>query len=160
MENNQLILKEEWVENNVAKAYPCGWSDAAINGGNKEMHGYPKMATKYGENNNKAYNFTNAQLQRTGNVLRFLSPLSDMKVQDGDGQGTTSHKASCIQTWLFSDGTAASERVLDNFGLYGFDGLAVYHNGEVISFTAGEVIGDTMYAHIEKALSEYRGLYQ
>lgn len=115
MENNQLILKEEWFEDNVAKAYPCGWSDATINGGNKEMHGYPKMSTKYGENNSKAYNFTNAQLQRTGNVLRFLSPLSDMKVQDGDGQGTTSHKASCIQTWLFSDGTAASERVLDNF---------------------------------------------
>ena len=51
-------------------------------------------------------------------------------------------------------------RVIDNFNLYGFDGLAVYYNGEVISFTAGEVIGDTMYAHIEKALSEYRGLYQ
>ncbi len=52
------------------------------------------------------------------------------------------------------------ERVLDNFSLYGFDGFAVYHNGEIISFTAGEVIGDTMYAHIEKALPEYRGLYQ
>ena len=48
-------------------------------------------------------------------MLRFLSPLSDMKVEDGEGQGTTSHKASCIQTWLFSDGTEASERVLNNF---------------------------------------------
>lgn len=55
---------------------------------------------------------------------------------------------------------ASVERVLDNFSLYGFEGLAVYYNGEVISFTAGEVIGDTMYAHIEKALPEYRGLYQ
>lgn len=114
-ENSNLILKEEWIENNVAKAYPCGWSDATVNGGNKEMHGYPQMATKYGANNEKAYNFTNAQIERTGNVLRFLSPLSDMKVEDGDGQGTTSNKASCIQTWLFSDGTKASERVLDNF---------------------------------------------
>ncbi len=51
-------------------------------------------------------------------------------------------------------------RVLDNFNLYAFEGIAVYDKGEVISFTAGEVIGDTMYAHIEKALPEYRGLYQ
>lgn len=115
VENNQLILKEEWVEGNVAKAYPCGWSDETINNGNKEMHGYPAMATNYGENNSKTYNFSNEQLQKTGNVLRFLSPLSDMKVEDGEGQGTTSHKASCIQTWLFSDGTASSERVLNNF---------------------------------------------
>lgn len=114
-DGGNLILKEEWVENNVAKAYPCGWSDATVNGGNKEMHGYPKTNTNYGTDNSKVYNFSSAELQNTGNVLRFLSPLSDMKVEDGDGQGTTSHKASCIQTWLFSDGTAASERVLDNF---------------------------------------------
>ena len=114
-ENGELILKEEWVVEGSAKAYPCGWSDATVNGGNKEMHGYPKTATKYGENNNKTYNFNNAELQNKGNVLRFLSPLSDMKVEDGEGQGTTSNKASCIQSWLFSDGTATSERVLDNF---------------------------------------------
>ena len=114
-DGGNLILKEEWVENNVAKAYPCGWSDATVNSGNKEMHGYPKTNTNYGADNSKVYNFSSAELQNTGNVLRFLSPLSDMKVEDGDGQGTTSHKASCIQTWLFSDGTAASERVLDNF---------------------------------------------
>lgn len=114
-ENGELILKEEWVVEGSAKAYPCGWSDATVNSGNKEMHGYPKTATRYGENNNKTYNFSSAELQNKGNVLRFLSPLSDMKVEDGDGQGTTSHKASCIQSWLFSDGTATSERVLDNF---------------------------------------------
>ncbi len=114
-DGGKLILKEEWVENNVAKAYPCGWSDATVNSGNKEMHGYPKTNTNYGTDNSKVYNFSSEELQNKGNVLRFLSPLSDMKVEDGEGQGTTSHKASCIQTWLFSDGTVASERVLDNF---------------------------------------------
>ncbi len=113
-EGSKLILDETWIESGVAKAYPCGWSDATVNSGNKEQHGYPKMATTYGTNN-QVYNFTNSQIQQKGNVLRFLSPLSDMKVEDGEGQGTTSHKASCIQTWLFEDGTAAGERVLDNF---------------------------------------------
>ncbi|MBR5321349.1 MAG: type II secretion system protein [Clostridia bacterium] len=114
-EGSSLILKEEWVVDNVAKAYPCGWSDETVNSGNKEQHGYPKTSVNYGENNGKVYNFTSAELQNNGNVLRFLSPLSDMRVEDGEGQGTTSHKASCIQTWLFEDGTAAGERVLDNF---------------------------------------------
>ena len=114
-ENGNLILKEEWIENGVLKAYPCGWSDVDINSGNKEQRGYPSLQTKYGANNEKTYNFTNAQLETTGNVLRFLSPLSDMAIQPGDAQGTTSHKASCIQTWLFEDGTAMGERVLDNF---------------------------------------------
>ncbi|MBR5202810.1 MAG: type II secretion system protein [Clostridia bacterium] len=114
-ENGNLILKEEWIENGVVKAYPCGWSDELINSGNKEQRGYPSLQTKYGANNEFTYNFTNTQIQSTGNVLRFLSPLSDMSMDPGEGQGTTSHKASCIQTWLFEDGTAMGERVLDNF---------------------------------------------
>ncbi len=113
-EGGKLILEEEWVENNVAKAYPCGWSDETVNSGNKEMHGYPKTAVNYGADNSKVYNFSSAELQNKGNVLRFLSPLSDMKVEDGEGQGSTTNKASCISTWLFEDGTAAGERVLDN----------------------------------------------
>ena len=114
-EGSKLIFDESWVVNNKAMAYPCGWSDATVNSGNKEMHGYPKTYVTYGDNDSKVYNFTAEELQNHGNVLRFLSPLSDMKVEDGEGQGTTSHKASCIQTWLFEDGTAAGERVLDNF---------------------------------------------
>ena len=117
-QNGKLIIEENWVENNgnTINAYPCGWTDQAINNsGNKTSHGYPtSLSTTYGTDN-KAVNLQPQMIQNTGNVLRFLSPLSDMKVEDGEGQGTTSHKASCIQTWLFSDGTEASERVLDNF---------------------------------------------
>ena len=113
-EGGKLILEEEWVVNNVAKAYPCGWCDETVNSGNKEMHGYPKTAVNYGADNSKVYNFSSEELQNKGNVLRFLSPLSDMKVEDGEGQGSTTNKASCISTWLFEDGTAAGERVLDN----------------------------------------------
>lgn len=117
-DGGKLIIEEDWVENNgnTINAYPCGWTDEVINNsGNKTSRGYPKsLSTTYGADN-KAVNLQPQMVQKTGNVLRFLSPLSDMKVEDGEGQGTTSHKASCIQTWLFSDGTDASERVLDNF---------------------------------------------
>lgn len=113
-DGGNLILEEDWVVDGVAKAYPCGWSDATVNGGNKEQHGYPKTATNYGENNSKVYNFQSSELQNTGNVLRFLSPLSDMKVEDGEAQGYSGGKASCISSWLFEDGTVMGERVLDN----------------------------------------------
>lgn len=117
-EGGKLIMEESWVENNgnTIHAYPCGWTDTTINNsGNKASRGYPSsLMTTYGTDN-KSLNLQPQMIQQAGNVLRFLSPLSDMKVEDGEGQGTTSHKASCIQTWLFSDGTAASERVLDNF---------------------------------------------
>lgn len=42
-------------------------------------------------------------------------------------------------------------KVLDNFRLYGFEGAALRGlAGEIVAFTLGEVIGDTLYVHIEK----------
>ena len=117
-QGGELIYEYDWIEGTTAKAYPCGWSDDTINGlGNRRNLGYPGITystVKKPDNTDYTHYFTDAELQQTGNVLRFLSPLSDMKVEDGDGQGTTSHKASCISTWLFEDGTLMGERVLDN----------------------------------------------
>lgn len=100
------------------------------------------------------------------NAFKKLYPSAyAKKIDDSDIKNVQvfmkKYRASAVKnSEAFLKEIQSVERVLDNFSLYGFDGLAVYHNGEVISFTAGEVIGDTMYAHIEKALSEYRGLYQ
>lgn len=61
---------------------------------------------------------------------------------------------------MFYEDIRAVQAVLDNTSVYGFDGIAVYIKDEVISFAMGELAGDTMYVHIEKALPEYRGVYQ
>ena len=61
---------------------------------------------------------------------------------------------------MFYEDIRAVQAVLDNTDAYGFEGIAVYIGNEVISFAMGELAGDTMYAHIEKALPEYRGVYQ
>ncbi len=61
---------------------------------------------------------------------------------------------------MFYEDIRAVQAVLDNADAYGFEGIAVYIGNEVISFAMGELAGDTMYAHIEKALPEYRGVYQ
>lgn len=117
-QNGQLIYEYDWIEGTTAKAYPCGWCDDGINDlDNKKSFGYPNTTVSTvtkPDNTEFAYSFSDEQLQQNGNVLRFLSPLSDMKIEDGEAQGTTSHKASCISTWLFEDGTLMGERVLDN----------------------------------------------
>ncbi len=41
--------------------------------------------------------------------------------------------------------------VIDNYADYGFDGIVLRDNaGRVVAFTMGEVIGDTLFTHIEK----------
>ena len=39
-------------------------------------------------------------------------------------------------------------------------GLCLYVNGKMSGFTAGEIIDDTLYVHIEKASTDIRGAYQ
>jgi len=47
-----------------------------------------------------------------------------------------------------------------NFEIYGQTGIALYIDGVVAGFAIGEVIGDTLFVHIEKADLKYRGAYQ
>lgn len=50
--------------------------------------------------------------------------------------------------------------VLENRGSYGFLSLALRIDGVIMAFTAGEVAGDTLFVHIEKADRNTRGAYQ
>lgn len=47
--------------------------------------------------------------------------------------------------------------VLDNLPYYGFESLCLRVGDEVAAFTLGEVVGDTLQDHIEKALRRYEG---
>ena len=49
---------------------------------------------------------------------------------------------------------------IENFKLYGQTGIALYVNGLVAGFTIGEILHETLFVHIEKADTEYRGAYQ
>ena len=50
--------------------------------------------------------------------------------------------------------------VLEHFALYGFIGGAIRAEGRVVAMALGEVQGDTLYVHIEKADIRYHGAYQ
>ena len=50
--------------------------------------------------------------------------------------------------------------VIENFEIYGQTGIILYIGGIAAGFAIGEIMGDTLFVHIEKADAEYRGAYQ
>ena len=111
-ENGQLIYDSSWLgDSSVATAYPCGWVEGV------SVAGYPSDLGVYSGTEKTpeslVYTYENEQIQKTGNVLRFLSPLSDKSFEKGSGSAT-SEKPTCLNQWLFDDMSSLSERVLDN----------------------------------------------
>lgn len=49
--------------------------------------------------------------------------------------------------------------VLDHLDYYKMFGLILRVDGQIIAFSMGEKIGETLYVHIEKAETDYRGAY-
>ncbi len=49
--------------------------------------------------------------------------------------------------------------VMDHVTRFGFTGGMLKVGGKTIGLTIGEVLGDTLYVHVEKALSGYSGVY-
>lgn len=50
--------------------------------------------------------------------------------------------------------------VLDNFDTYGMVGGYLIADGKIVGFSINEIVGDTLYTHIEKADRQYKGAYQ
>lgn len=51
------------------------------------------------------------------------------------------------------------DEALQTFHELGLDGMFVIVDGAVVGATFGEVVGDVLFVHVEKALVEYNGIY-
>ena len=60
----------------------------------------------------------------------------------------------------FHEDIAKTHEILDNFQTYGLLGGMLMVEGEIAGFSLGEVVGDTLFTHIEKADRDYEGCYQ
>ncbi len=60
----------------------------------------------------------------------------------------------------FHEDIAKTREVLDNYTLYDLSGGMLLVDGNVAGFSLGEVLGDTLFTHIEKADRTYEGCYQ
>ena len=59
----------------------------------------------------------------------------------------------------YTEGNIKALEVLDNYEIYRQLGGVLFIGDEVAGFALGEVVGDTLFVHTEKALMEYQGAY-
>lgn len=60
----------------------------------------------------------------------------------------------------FREDIAKTHEVLDNYQIYDLLGGVLLVENRIVGFSLGEVIGDTLFTHIEKADRDYEGCYQ
>lgn len=61
---------------------------------------------------------------------------------------------------LFDYEESMVQVVLDHYKKFNFEGGIIKVAGKTVAFTVGEIVGDTLFVHIEKALREYDGVYE
>ncbi len=60
----------------------------------------------------------------------------------------------------FHEDLAKTREVLDHWEEYGFLGGMLTAEGQIVGFSINEIVGDTMFTHIEKAQRDFQGGYQ
>lgn len=60
----------------------------------------------------------------------------------------------------FHEDIAKTHEILDNFAAYQLLGGMLLVDNNVVGFSLGEIMGDTLFTHIEKADRDYAGCYQ
>ena len=59
----------------------------------------------------------------------------------------------------FHEDLAKTREVLDNYDTYDMLGGMLLVDGQIVGFALGEIVGDTLFTHIEKADRDYQGCY-
>ncbi|MDE6086397.1 MAG: phosphatidylglycerol lysyltransferase domain-containing protein [Muribaculaceae bacterium] len=97
--------------------------------------------------------------KKRNHVNRFMTDNPDYCVEKLSDDNLGEVRDAYISWLVDSDIDAASAteeslqtlRVIDSFNRYPFEGILLRGNGgRVVAFTMGEIIGDTLYSHIEK----------
>lgn len=105
MQNNQLLFETNWGDT----VFPCGWTDLAISGAPTDKLEVKAMVDGAEET---VHIYDENEISQKGNVLRFLSPLSDKAYEKGSGSAVTT-LPNCLSEWTFS-GMINAEGYLNN----------------------------------------------
>ncbi len=95
---------------------------------------------------NSEYSFCEINKDNIDDVIAFFEALVE-KSADKDSD-------------MYYEDREKTFEVLRNFDRYGQIGLALYSGEDIVAFSIGEIIGDTLFEHIEKADISYNGAYQ
>lgn len=119
------------------------------------------LATLMGHKYNKKRNRVNKFMREyTGYEYRRLLP-DDVSAVRSFFEESYCHQADFSEMAKYENNSVL--QVLDNYSqlvALGFSGGYIVVDGCIVAFTIGEVLGDTLYVHIEKALYDYAGSYE
>lgn len=126
-----------------------GWSDYVYD--IDKFIGFPgkKLQQKRNHLNYFRNNFGDAEIKEI--TLDDKDDLVEFAVEFGTGHDTD--EMSVYET-------EETISLIENLESYPMKGIVVRYAGKVIGFTIGEVIGDMLFAHVEKGNTDYRGIYQ
>ncbi len=94
---------------------------------------------------NSSYEFSVIDDSNIGDIISFFDTFNMHNVKDSP---------------IFIEEKKKVYEVLNNYDCYGQTGLVLYVENSIAAFSVGEVIGDTLYVHIEKADTDVEGAYQ
>lgn len=101
-------------------------------------------------------------------VNKFLKTYGNWHFQELSEQTIAQVKSFLqyyAQTWdkpsaTFQEDIRKTTEVLDQFHAYDLLGGALFAENDLVGFSLGEIVGDTLFIHIEKANRDFEGGYQ
>lgn len=112
--------------------------------------------------------FSGKKMEKKRNHLNYflnnfpeavIEPISEANCKELS-EFTVRFSATHEDSFLFRYENSQVLRVLDNFDMFPFEGIAIRLYGRIIGYSFGEKIGDTFFVHVEKGDTGYRGVYQ
>jgi len=91
------------------------------------------------------YSFEEIGPENLEEVRRFYTRFKEIEKKDSD---------------VFREDQLKVDEILSEYAAYGLLGGALRAGGEILAFAIGEIVGDTLFVHVEKADFTVRGTYQ
>ncbi|MBE6904002.1 MAG: DUF2156 domain-containing protein [Ruminococcaceae bacterium] len=134
--NCKETLNREWSD------YIYNMSDLSTFKG-KKFNGQRNHINKF-KSLHPDYSFVEITKDNLNDIKEFFKKFTDLREMNGT---ETEESQKVLE-------------VLDNFEIYKLTGYALKVGENIVAFSMGEVIGDVLFVHIEKADISYRGAYQ
>ncbi|HBR31884.1 MAG TPA: hypothetical protein DD733_07340 [Clostridiales bacterium] len=133
-----------------------GWSDYIYNAEDlKTLRGH-----RFNKKRNRLNKFIkNCENCFGSNCCRF-EPITTENIEEAKHFFDVYLTDYTKQEEHFTAESVLIRRVLDDFFNIGQSGGLLFIKDKPVAMTIGEVIGDTLYVHVEKALREYEGAYE
>ncbi len=110
-EDRSLVFDASWLNDNISMAGPAGWTDEELNRGADT--GYPVNPKALLEDDQgNVTEITVTTINKSANVMRFVSPTAFHSKGDIDTLSTAANMASCLTSFAFSDSSKLSSHAL------------------------------------------------